>query len=84
MDGTGPGVLNPWDPHQALIAGARYMARAVQQQGGNYAKALAAYNGVQGEVAAAEKVAVNARDGSTWLDHLYTETRDYIRVITGI
>jgi hypothetical protein len=80
----GAGMLNPWDPHQALIAGARYMARALQKYSGDYAKALAAYNGGDGAVNAAETAAANAGNGSTWLDHLVPETRYYIQVIMGI
>lgn len=80
----GPGMLNPWDPHQALLAAARYMAAAAQQYRGDYAKALAAYNGGSGEVTAAEEAAASAGNGSTWLDHLVPETRQYIQVIMGI
>ena len=46
LPGTAAGLgLNPWDPTQALRGAARLMANYAHQYGGDYAKALAAYNG---------------------------------------
>lgn len=39
------GVTDPFDPHQNLNASARYMADLTKQYNGNYAAALAHYNG---------------------------------------
>src|SRR6266496_3484707 len=42
--------INPWDPIQALQGAARMMANYAHRYGGDYAKALAAYNGGTGTV----------------------------------
>src|SRR5207237_5279220 len=57
MPGTARGLgINPWDPIAALKAAAQMMANSAHQYGGDYAKALAAYNAGSGTV----KQAVNA------------------------
>ena len=71
--------INPWDPIQALQGAARMMANSARQYGGDYAKALAAYNGGSGTV----QSAVN-NCGANWLNCLPGETRHYIYVIMGI
>ena len=71
--------INPWDPIQALRGAAQMMADYSHQFGGDYAKALAAYNGGTGTV----QYAVN-NCGSNWLNCLPGETRHYIYVIMGI
>jgi hypothetical protein len=71
--------INPWDPIQALRGAARLMANYAHQYGGDYAKALAAYNGGTGTV----QYAVN-NCGANWLNCLPGETRHYIYVIMGI
>jgi Transglycosylase SLT domain len=71
--------INPWDPIQALRGAATLMANYARQYGGDYAKALAAYNGGSGTV----QYAVN-NCGANWLNCLPGETRHYIYVIMGI
>ncbi len=71
--------INPWDPLQALRGAARLMASYAKNYGGDYAKALAAYNGGSGTV----QYAVN-NCGSNWLNCLPAETRHYIYTIMGI
>src|SRR5579875_780354 len=71
--------INPWDPIQALRAAANLMASYNRQYGGNYAMALAAYNGGTGTV----QYAVN-NCGSNWINCLPAETQNYIYVIMGI
>jgi soluble lytic murein transglycosylase-like protein len=71
--------INPWDPVQALGGAARLMASYAHTYGGDYAKALAAYNGGSGTV----QHAVNAC-GANWMNCLPPETRHYISVIMGI
>ncbi len=78
--GTAAGLgINPWDPIQSLRGAAQLMSRYSQSYGGDYAKALAAYNGGSGTV----QNAVNAC-GTNWLNCLPGETRHYIYVIMGI
>ena len=80
MPATARGLgINPWDPIQALRAAANLMASYSNKYGGNYAMALAAYNGGSGTV----QYAVNAC-GSNWMNCLPGQTRNYIRVIMGI
>lgn len=71
--------INPWDPIQALRAAANMMAGYARQYGGDYAKALAAYNSGTGTV----QYAIN-NCGTNWLNCLPGETRHYIYVIMGI
>ncbi len=66
------GLRNPFDPHEALPASARFL-RALRQQFGNLGFVAAAYN------AGAHRVA-------DWLDHdraLPQETRTYVLRVTG-
>jgi len=80
LPGTAAGLgINPWDPIQALRGAARLMANYARQYGGDYAKALAAYNGGTGTV----QNAVN-NCGANWLNCLPGETRHYIYIIMGI
>ncbi len=71
--------INPWDPIQALRGAARLMANYAHNYGGDYAKALAAYNGGSGTV---QNAVTNC--GANWLNCLPGETRHYIYVIMGI
>jgi cell wall-associated NlpC family hydrolase len=48
--GRGLGVTDPFDPQQSLNAGARYLANALRQFGGDPSLALAAYNAGPGAV----------------------------------
>ncbi len=80
LPGTAAGLgINPWDPIQALRGAARLMANYAHQYGGDYAKALAAYNGGSGTV----QYAVN-NCGANWLNCLPGETQHYIYIIMGI
>ena len=79
--GTAAGMgINPWNPIQALQAAAHLMASYNRTYNGNYAMALAAYNGGTGTVA----YAVNTCGASNWMNCLPGETRHYIYVIMGI
>jgi len=71
--------INPWDPIQALQGAAKMMASYASQYGGDYAKALAAYNAGSGTV----QNAVN-NCGANWLNCLPGQTRNYIFKIMGI
>ena len=80
MPATARGLgIDPWDPIQALHAAANLMASYNNKYGGNYAMALAAYNGGSGTV----QYAVDAC-GSNWMNCLPAQSRNYIRVIMGI
>jgi Transglycosylase SLT domain len=80
LPGTAAGLgINPWDPIQALRGAAQLMANYAHQYGGDYAKALAAYNGGTGTV----QNALN-NCGANWLNCLPGETRRYIYTIMGI
>jgi len=70
--------INPWDPIQALRGAARLMASYVHLYSGNYAMALAAYNG--GTAAVQHAISVC---GSGWINCLTAETRNYIYRIMG-
>lgn len=72
--------VNPYDPISALRGAARLMASYANQYGGDYAKALAAYNAGGGNV----NYAINACGAANWMNCLPPETRNYIRVIMGI
>ncbi len=80
MPGTAAGLgINPWDPVQALRAAANLMGSYTRSYGGNYAMSLAAYNAGTGAVQHATYVC-----GSSWMNCLPSETRNYIYVIMGI
>ncbi|GCE18178.1 lytic transglycosylase domain-containing protein [Dictyobacter kobayashii] len=74
---AGMGV-NPYDPVDALYGAARMMANLSNQYGGNYAKALAAYNAGSGAVDNAV-----AAGGAAWLSYLPAETQNYVNIIMG-
>lgn len=81
MPSTAAGLgINPWNPNQALNAAAQVMAGYSKTYGGDYAKALAAYNGGSGTV----QYAVNSCGAANWMNCLPGETRNYIRTIMGI
>jgi len=80
MPGTAAGLgINPWDPVQALRAAANLMGSYTRSYGGDYAMSLAAYNAGTGAVQHATYVC-----GSSWMNCLPSETRNYIYVIMGI
>jgi hypothetical protein len=71
--------INPLDPIQALRGAAKLMASYTHNYGGDYAKALAAYNAGSANL----QYAIN-NCGANWLNCLPGETRHYIYVIMGI
>jgi hypothetical protein len=80
MPGTAAGLgVDPWDPFSALNGAARLMANYTKQYGGDYAKALAAYNSGSGTVQYAIKMG-----GAYWMNYIPAETRNYIYKIMGI
>jgi soluble lytic murein transglycosylase-like protein len=79
MPGTAASMgINPYDPAQALPGAARLMASLAAQFGGDYAKALAAYNAGPGAVNAAV-----AQGGANWLSYMPAETQNYVAIIMG-
>lgn len=81
MPSTARGLgIDPWDPVAALNAAAHLMASYANNYGGDYAKALAAYNGGSGTV----QYAISACGSANWMNCLPGQTRNYIRVIMGI
>jgi soluble lytic murein transglycosylase-like protein len=70
--------IDPWDPVQALQGAADLMARYRRNYGGDYAKALAAYNGGSGTLNYAIQ-----NCGPFWLSCEPTETRHYVHTILG-
>jgi Transglycosylase SLT domain len=71
--------INPWDPIQALRGAAQLMASYTRNYGGDYAKALAAYN-----AGSANLQYAISNCGASWLNCVPGETRHYIYVIMGI
>lgn len=69
--------VNPWDPTSALYGAANLMSQ-LNNQFGNYAMALAAYNAGPGAV----QYAIN-NGGSNWYAWLPAETQNYVSVIMG-
>jgi len=70
--------INPYDPNSALDGAARYMSQLQGQFGGDYAKALAAYNGGSGTVQAAIR-----NCGAGWLSCISPQTQHYITTVMG-
>ncbi|GLV55297.1 hypothetical protein KDH_21440 [Dictyobacter sp. S3.2.2.5] len=70
--------VNASDPQSSLTGAARWMSSLTKQFGGDYGKALAAYNAGPGAV----QGAVNA-GGGNWLAQLPAETQNYVRSIMG-
>lgn len=77
MPATAQGLgIDPYNPVQALQAAAKLDARNLSAYGGDWSKALAAYNAGGG--------AVNSwisQFGSNWLSHAYSETQHYVASI---
>jgi hypothetical protein len=79
MPGTAASMgVNAYDPSSALPGAARLMAGLASQFGGDYAKALAAYNAGPGAVQSAV-----AQGGGNWLAHMPAETQQYVATIMG-
>jgi len=72
--------FDPYNPIAALNGAAHLMANYSHNYGGDYAKALAAYNGGPGAV----QNALNGCGAANWMNCLPGETRNYIRTIMGI
>ncbi len=70
--------VNPHDPLSSLDGATRLMAHLSQEFGGDYAKALAAYNAGPGTVNTAV-----SQGGAHWRNFLPQETRNYVRIIMG-
>ena len=68
--------VDPWDPVASLRAAARLMASYVRESGGDYARALAAYNAGPPTLDAAL-----ASCGAAWLGCMPAETQQYIHLI---
>jgi soluble lytic murein transglycosylase-like protein len=79
----GPGRLNPWDPHQSLLAAARSLAAKARQYGGDYAKALAAFHAGDRVVHVAVRAAATAGLPVLWSTYLPEETRQYLDAVLG-
>jgi soluble lytic murein transglycosylase-like protein len=79
MPGTAASMgVNPYDPSSALHGAAHMMAGLAAQYGGDYSKALAAYNAGGGAVNSAV-----ARGGGSWLSYMPAETQHYVATIMG-
>lgn len=77
--GTAAGLgFNPYDPIAALKGAANYMASLSASYGGDYTKALAAYNAGSGTVNYAVQ-----QGGANWLSLMPAETQNYVARITG-
>jgi len=71
--------IDPYDPISALKGAAQLMAAYNTQYGGDYAKALSAYNAGGGNV----QIAVQ-NCGANWLSCMPAETQNYVYKIMGI
>lgn len=82
MPGTARALgVNPWDPVQNAIGGARYLAQQLKRFG-DLRLALAAYNAGPGRVQNAIRKA-GSRDWSAIARYLPRETRNYVARIMG-
>lgn len=70
--------VDPYDPQSALYGAAHLMSTLSAQYGGDYAKALGAYNAGPGAVDAAV-----ASGGAAWLSYMPLETQNYVAIIMG-
>jgi hypothetical protein len=77
MPGTAASIgVNPYNPQASLNGAAQLMARLANEFGGDYSKALAAYNTGEGTVINAEQ-----RGGTQWLSEMPADTQNYIHTI---
>ena len=67
------------DPNYNMALGKAYLAKQLEEFGGNEALAAAAYNAGAGRV----RGALNKGGLSKWLDYVPQETRDYVKKVTG-
>jgi soluble lytic murein transglycosylase-like protein len=70
--------IDPYNPTQAADAAGKMMSGLIAKYDGDIAKALAGYNWGGGNVDKAVK-----KYGNDWLAHAPTETKNYIKKITG-
>jgi soluble lytic murein transglycosylase-like protein len=66
------GVRDPWDPHENITGGTKFVSYLLKKYNGNLTKTLAAYNAGPG--------AVDAYGGIP----PYQETQDYVRSVLAI
>lgn len=79
MPGTAASMgVNPWDVNSALQGAATLDKQNLKKYGGDYQKALAAYNAGGGTVDSAV-----AHYGTNWLTHMPSETQQYVATILG-
>lgn len=64
------------DPEYNRALGQAYFERQLKDQGGDLAKAFAAYNAGPGRLR--EAVAKSRKEGGDWLDHVPAETQAYV------
>jgi soluble lytic murein transglycosylase-like protein len=81
MPGTADalGVANVFDPAANIAGGTRYLSDLLKQYGGDYQKALAAYNWGPGRVDSAV-----AEFGDEWDQHLPAETSSYLDKVINL
>ncbi len=70
--------VNPADVAQNIQGGVEYLSQMLSRFGGDVQKALAAYDWGPGNVASAI-----AQWGDAWLDHVPSETYNYVTAIVG-
>jgi len=70
--------IDPFNVDQSADAAGKMLSSSLKQYGGDWNKALAAYNWGSGNLAKAIK-----QYGANWLDHAPTETKNYIKKILG-
>ncbi|UOF80297.1 internal virion protein D [Caudoviricetes sp.] len=73
--------VDPNDPEQNLEGGARYL-RQLYDQFGSWDRALAAYNGGQGNLRSAIDRATAI--GGSYLDYMPEETQNYVKELSGV
>jgi soluble lytic murein transglycosylase-like protein len=70
--------VDPYDVNDNALGGATYLSQLLNQFGGNYSMALAAYNAGPGTVSNAI-----SEYGSNWMAGIPSSTQDYVSNILG-